>query len=50
MTNFVFCVVFVFFILGMITISVIGFVKGDSQALIAGVDSDGNICGFSPAT
>jgi len=47
-TNCVFCIVFLFFIFGMITISIIGFTKGNYKALIAGVDSDGNICGYTP--
>ena len=47
-TNIMFCFIFIFFIIGMITISVIGFSKGNYKALIAGVNSQQQICGYSP--
>jgi hypothetical protein len=31
----------------MIAMSIVGFTKGNYKALIAGVDSHGNICGYS---
>jgi hypothetical protein len=34
----------------MIAMSIYGFVRGNTTALIAGVDSTGNICGFRPTT
>lgn len=46
-TDPAFCCVFITFIIGMIAMSIVGFTKGNYKALIAGVDSHGNICGYS---
>jgi hypothetical protein len=46
-TNCAFLFLFLAFLIAMVVCSVIGFVKGDPHTLIAGVDSDGRICGYS---
>ena len=47
-TDKVFCFVFIAFIIGMLAMSIVGFTKGNYKALIAGVDQNGLICGYSP--
>ena len=46
-TNCAFLFLFLAFLIAMVVCSVIGFVKGDPHTLIAGVDSEGRICGQS---
>ena len=46
-TNCACLFLFLAFLIAMVVCSVIGFVKGDPHTLIAGVDSDGRICGYS---
>jgi hypothetical protein len=46
-TNCMFFFLFFAFLIAMIVCSVVGFVKGDPETLIAGVDADGRICGYS---
>lgn len=47
-TNCIFLFLFLAFLIAMVVCSVIGFVKGDPRALVAGVDTEGRICGVSP--
>ncbi|XP_068729882.1 choline transporter-like protein 4 [Montipora capricornis] len=45
-TDIICCILFVLYVLGMVVLGIIAFVKGNPYKLLNSVDSDGNICGF----
>lgn len=45
-TDCVCCFLFVLYIVGMIALGIVAFIKGNPYKLLGSVDSDGNICGY----
>lgn len=47
-TDLLCCILFLAFIVGMISSAIYGYAKGSPGKLIAPIDGGGNICGYSP--
>ena len=47
-TDILCCIIFLAFLVGMLTAAIYGYVNGDPYKLIAPIDGDGAICGFDP--
>ena len=47
-TDILCCIIFLAFLVGMLTAAIYGYVNGDPWKLIAPIDGDKNICGFTP--
>ena len=47
-TDILCCIIFLAFLVGMLTAAIYGYVNGDPYKLVAPIDADGAICGFDP--